>query len=89
MKCIYRVLLVLFIFSAMPSFSQDGMFQHKKERKKVWRKWRKNRQSYNPYLSKKAKDKPSARIAKGDKKELKRQKRQFKKQLRQAKKKHR
>lgn len=61
------------------------MFKQKKERKKIWRRWRKNREAYNPYLDRKAKNKPSARMARGDKKELRRQKRLAKKQMRRGK----
>lgn len=85
MKLILRFLLLFFILSTYPVHSQEDMFR--KDRKRTWRKWRKNNQSYNPYLSKKAKNKPSAIIARGDKKELKRQKRGAKKQMRRSRKK--
>lgn len=85
MKIFLRLLLLCFLVSANPLVSQTDMFR--KERKKTWRKWRKNRQSYNPYLDKKAKNKPSAIMARQDKMELKRQKRGAKKQLRRSRKK--
>lgn len=85
MKIFWRLLLFSFLVSVHPMVSQTDMFR--KERKKTWRKWRKNRQSYNPYLDKKAKNKPSAILARQDKKELKRQKRGAKKQLRRSRKK--
>lgn len=62
------------------------MFKQKKERKRVWRKHRSSKSEYNPYLEKSAKNKPSARMAKGDKKELRRQKRNAKRQMRHNKK---
>jgi hypothetical protein len=48
--------------------------------------WKKSGSSYNPYLRKKAKNKPSALMAKQDKKELKRQKKAARKQMRRSKK---
>ncbi len=62
------------------------MFKQKRERKRIWRRWKPNREAYNPYLKKKAKDKPSARIAKGNRKEIRQQKRKDKRQLRRSKK---
>ncbi len=87
MKKIILTFLLLFSFITNKTFAQqDEMFKHKKERKRVWRKWRRDKGSYNPYLDTKAKKKPSARMARGDKKELKRQKRNAKRQLRRNKK---
>jgi hypothetical protein len=62
------------------------MFKQKKERKRIWRRHRTSKDAYNPYLHKKAKDKPSARVNKGNRKEDRRQKRAFKKQLKKSKK---
>lgn len=86
MKLVYRTLLFFFFLSVYPiqSYAQDDMFR--KDRKRVWKKWRKNRQSYNPYLDRKAKNKPSAVIARGNKKEMKRQNRIAKKQMRRSRK---
>jgi hypothetical protein len=84
MKLIFRILLVLFLVSAIPVHSQDDLFR--KERKRTWRKWRKNKQSYNPYLDKKAKNKPSSIIARGNKKDMRRMNRSAKKQMRHSKK---
>lgn len=88
-KGIYRLtlLLFLFLFSLNGSAQQNEMFKQKRERKRVWRKWRSKREAYNPYVDAKAKNKPSARMARGDKKELKRQKRAAKRQLRRSKRK--
>jgi len=61
------------------------MFKQKRERKKLWRRWRSDRDAYNPYLKKKAKDKPSARIAKGNKKDDRQARRENKRQLRRSK----
>ena len=58
-------------------------FSEKKERHKIWRKtFRKKRQSYNPYLDRKRKDKPSAQMARENKKDVKRQQRNAKKVMR-------
>lgn len=62
------------------------MFNEKRSTRRVWRKWRKDKDAYNPYLKKKGKDKPSARIASGNKKDLRKQKRINKKQMRRSKK---
>lgn len=87
-KIILSVLFFLFIFSFNEVSSQNNdMFKQKRERKRVWRRHRTSKDAYNPYLNKKAKDKPSARINKGNKKEDRRQKRAFKKQLKKSKKK--
>jgi hypothetical protein len=82
---IITVLLIFFFFLPDKACAQNEMFKQKKERKKIWRRWRKNREAYNPYLDRKAKNKPSARMARGDKKELRRQKRLAKKQMRRGK----
>jgi hypothetical protein len=83
MKIILRLLLALFVLSNNPIYSQEDMFR--KDRKRTSRKWKKSNQSYNPYLDKKAKNKPSAIMMRGDKKELRRQKRAAKKQMRHSK----
>lgn len=85
MKLLFRILLALFLVSAIPMHSQDDLFR--KERKRTWRKWRKNKQSYNPYLDKKAKNKPSAVIARGNKKGMSKMNRSAKKQMRRSKRK--
>lgn len=84
MKSLTKLFLILLTLSFYPvqTQAQDEMFRQKKERKKLWRKWRKNREAYNPYLRAKAKNKPSARMAKGNRKDLKRQKRAARKELR-------
>ena len=87
MKLFLKLLLCFFIISSTHVVSQNNeMFKQKKERKRVWRKHRSNKSEYNPYLEKSAKNKPSARMAKGDKKELRRQKRNARKQMRRNKK---
>ena len=58
----------------------------------MWRRHRgkrerTNKTAFNPYLEKKAKDKPSAKIARSNKKELKKQKRRARRQLKRGKKK--
>jgi len=80
MKFIFKILLVLFTLTVYHSPAQDDVFR--KDRKKGWRKWRKNKQSYNPYLDKKARNKPSAKLARQNKKDLKRKNRAVKKQKR-------
>jgi len=90
MRLLVKILLLLFVFTVNIdhlSAQQNEMFKQKKERKRIWRRWKKNREAYNPYVDAKAKNKPSARMARGDKKDLKRQKRMARKQLRRSKKK--
>jgi hypothetical protein len=86
----FLVVLLLFVgFSSPILVAQNEMFKQKKERKKMWKRSknrRKNREAYNPYLERKAKNKPSARMARGEKKELRRQKRLAKKQMKRGKK---
>lgn len=89
-----RILLALFIsfftYTILPA-QQDEMLQGKRKQRKVWRRWspreRKNKTAYNPYLKKKDKDKPSAQVAKGNKKDIRKQRKAYKKQLKQGKKK--
>ena len=89
MRLRYKIFLLLFLFVAAPHVeAQDQpkeMFKQKRQRKRVWRRWRSNRDAYNPYLKKKDKDKPSARLAKGNRKEIRQQRRREKRQLRKAK----
>ncbi|MBA2613685.1 MAG: hypothetical protein H0U95_17110 [Bacteroidetes bacterium] len=85
-KIVFGSLIFLFTISFNQTFSQD-MFKEKRERKRVWRKHRTSKDAYNPYLKKKAKDKPSAKVNSGNKREERRQKRAFKKQLKRNKKK--
>ncbi len=85
MKRLIAIFFILFIFSTNCVYAQYN-FKEKKERRHVWRKWRKNNQSYNPYLDRKAKNKPSARIARSEKRELKHQKRMAKRQMRHSRK---
>jgi hypothetical protein len=84
MKYFYRILFVLlFTGMVMPTFAQEDQFR--KERRRIWKKWKSNRQSYNPYLDRKKKNKPSAMMARENKKELKHQKRVAKRQMRRSK----
>lgn len=90
MRFILKTILFFFILTLHPNevqAQQNEMFKQKKERKRVWRRWKKNREAYNPYVKAKAKNKPSARMARGDRKEMKRQKRMARKQMRRSKKK--
>jgi hypothetical protein len=89
MKPIIKILLFVFIFTMLPvqiEAQQQDMFKQKKERKRLWRRWKRDREAYNPYLKKTAKKKESARISKGNKKELRKQKRAFRKELRRTRK---
>lgn len=73
------------------SAQNDGMFKQKKERKRLWRRWsskeKKNKTAFNPYLEKSAKEKPSYRIGKGEKKEIRKQRRDYRRQMRKGQKK--
>jgi hypothetical protein len=88
MKIFLRFFVILFLLLCTHSIEaqQKEMFKQKRERKRIWRRWKPNREAYNPYLKKKAKDKPSARIAKGNRKELRQQKRKDRRQMRRSKK---
>jgi len=81
-KIVFSIFLFLFMFSFNEASSQNNeMFKQKRERKKVWRKHRTSDDAYNPYLKKKAKNKPSARINKGNKKDERRQRRAYKREM--------
>jgi hypothetical protein len=76
-------LLLSFILTAqVPAFAQGSK---RKPVKSVKKGWKKSGSSYNPYLEKKAKNKPSARLARQDQKELQRQKKAARKQMRRSK----
>jgi hypothetical protein len=79
-------IVICLLFSVNYSDAQNKeMFKQKRERKRVWRRWKSSNDAYNPYLKKKGKDKPSARIAKGNKKEERIARRENKRQLRRSK----
>jgi hypothetical protein len=83
-------LLIAFMVCTLPA-QQDEMLRGKKKQKRMWRRWsareRKNKTAFNPYLKKKDKDKPSARMNKGNRKEIRKQRREYKKTMRKGKKK--
>ena len=86
---ITKILLLFLCIAFLPNeitAQQDDMFKQKKERKRIWRRWKPKREAYNPYVAAKAKKKPSARMAKGDKHEMRRQKKLAKKQMKKNKK---
>jgi hypothetical protein len=83
MKYLSYFLLSLFLAVQFPAVAQGSK---RKPVKQVKKGWKKSGTSYNPYLEKKAKNKPSAVMARQDKKELKRQKKAAKKQMRRSKK---
>ncbi len=86
-----------FIFLVLTGFGlqaqdQNDLMQGKHKTKRMWRRHggkreRNNKTAFNPYLKKKAKDKPSAKIAQGNKRDDRRQLRRAKRQKRRAKKK--
>jgi hypothetical protein len=89
MKFLAKIFLLFLFISLQPceiQAQQDDMFKQKKERKRMWRRWKPKREAYNPYVKAKAKKKPSARMAKGDKQEMRRQKKAAKKQMKRNKK---
>lgn len=80
MKKITGLLLLLFLIGTLPTKAQ---FSESKERKKMWRKSGKKhkaREAYNPYIKKKAKDKPSSIAAAEEKKGTKKMRRDYKRQ---------
>jgi hypothetical protein len=83
-KALPFLLLLCFMMPGSAG-AQDEMVGQKKERKRLWKRWRKNRQSYNPYLEKSKRDKPSARMARSQKREMRKQNRAAKRQLRRSK----
>jgi hypothetical protein len=83
MRFLFACLFFALMIEAPVLEAQEDNFR--KQRKKTWRKWKKNRQSYNPYLEKGKKDRPSAVMARENQKELKKQKRVAKRQMRRSK----
>ncbi len=78
-KLLLCFISVLFIFGTVSA--QDNLYSSKSH-KRVWKRWRSHRQSYNPYLEKKKKNKPSAILARENKKAAKRQERKARRQVR-------
>jgi len=83
MKYVAYIFLSVFLAYQLPVVAQDSK---RKPVKQVKKGWKRSGSSYNPYLKKKAKNKPSAVMARQDKKELNRQKKVAKKQMRRSKK---
>ncbi len=83
MKYFSYILLAVFLATQVPALAQNSK---RKPVKQVKKGWKKSGSSYNPYLKKKAKNKPSAVMARQDKKELQRQKKAARKQMRRSKK---
>jgi hypothetical protein len=86
LKIIAAFSLLLLIFSCKSRGVVDQMVGSKPERH-VWSKWRqkremKNKTAYNPYLEKKAKDKPSGIQARENKKLIKQGKRAVRREKR-------
>lgn len=84
MKLFLRILLLVFVLSSSGAAAQDDSYR--KERRKIWRKWRSNRQSYNPYLEKKKKNRPAAKLARENERDLKKKNRAIRKYKRKMKK---
>ncbi|MBS1652014.1 MAG: hypothetical protein JSU07_08410 [Bacteroidetes bacterium] len=85
MRKIVLIFSLLGVFSIQKIYAQDGIYTSKKERKRMWRRAHRSKGPSNPYIDAKAKDKPSARLSRGDKRELRKQKREARRQLRKSK----
>ncbi len=86
--CMKKTIVFFLLFFSFSYFQTNAQFSESKERKKMWRKSarkHKNRDAFNPYLSKK--NKPSSELAKENIREQKRQLKAAKKQKRKNKKK--
>lgn len=84
MKKLFKISLIVFVlslFSLETEAQQNDMFKQKKERKRLWRRWKPNREQFNPYLKKTEKKRISSRIARGTKREMRKQKRTYQKEL--------
>jgi hypothetical protein len=84
MRIILGFLLTFAFF--LHASAQDKVYGEKRERHKVWKNWKSHRQSYNPYLDRKGKDKPSSKMARADKKYIKRANKNAKRQMRHSRK---
>ncbi len=83
MRFLVCILVIVFI---LPSCrSQDELLGEKRERYKIWTRWKSKRMSYNPYLDRKGKDKPSSKMARENKSHVKKQQKEAKRQLRKSK----
>jgi len=82
--------VILTLMTLSKNYAQNDEMVRGNRTPKIWKKWRLkerfNSEPFNPYLKKKKSELPSAKMAKQDKKELRRQKRLAKKQIRKNKK---
>jgi len=59
----YLILTGLFFLLQLNCVGQQSFSHESRAHKKLWRKWfRHNREAYNPYLERKASQKPSAQL---------------------------
>lgn len=90
-RYIAAILISMLIYTELPAQNQNDMMQGKRKQRKIWRKWKrkghKGDDPYNPYLKKKKDQKISSRIAKGQKKEIRRQRKEYRRQIKKGKKK--
>jgi len=88
-KIIIVVVMMNFMYMSK-TYAQNDEMVNGNRKPKIWKKWRHkerfNSEPFNPYLKKKKSELPSAKMAKQNKKELRRQKRLAKKQMRKNKK---
>lgn len=63
MACKYLLLLGCILSFSQTGFTQEGFFKESKAHKRLWRKvFRHKREAYNPYLERRASQKPSAQL---------------------------
>lgn len=84
MRFFYLLFTVFLVASHSASAQSDP--SNSGEAHRVWKKWSRKKNNYNPYLDRKRKDKPSARMARQNQKDVKRQQKEAKKQMRKSRK---
>ncbi len=76
-----RLLLVCFMFGLpLEYYGQDPGAEGRKTRR-MWRKWRSKRMSFNPYLDKKKKNRPATKMQRENERVAKKAKKRFKRQF--------
>jgi hypothetical protein len=82
----FYLFFLLFSVFCLSSYAQnDEMFREKRFRKKVWRRWSKKKDAYNPYLGRKGTHTPSGKMRKENARHEKKMRKKFLKQMKENK----
>jgi len=81
MHYLLRLILLCFLIGIpLQEYGQDPGSEGRKTRR-MWRKWRSKRMSFNPYLDKKKKNRPATKMQRENERVAKKTKKRFKRQF--------